>query len=624
MRIRYRPLTGGGATRNFRVLKVQPDHGDGVIRCELRYSSIHQAPPYRALSYTWGDPFEHGEKNSTTELEEVIVDGDPVNVSKSIATALRAMRDWHPGSTDFVWADAICIDQSNLKERGEQVDLMSQIYSLADSVFVWLGPSTDDSNDAIEMLEHLAEGRRGPDPREAVLARAGDLAQGSSWKALANFMERRWWTRAWILQESVLARRLEFACGKKMAQGRNIIEGFSAIEDYRDKVYNLLRDKQNVALNTHSGNVIDGMGRLRTARLDGTVYNMQTCHYRSMSAKATDPRDYVYGKLGLASDGHVVRPDYTKEVQEVYRDFVLGHIKATGSLDMIYFDARPRETPRLPTWVPDWHSSYGANFLIPEALASTFGEPHVSPSVVSADDGPASLELLGTRSALVVQVAFVDVIDGLGAGGEDGWQGVQARKPLSQSKESLSAYGDDAATFNALWRSMLANKDMDRGPTAAETGSILAATTAEDKLDEAVSGPRFKHYYSDMKELRFAGKTIEEWFQWARDTLPKIEYTLDQRIQAERSVVDSCYFRRMMTTDLGLVAVGPYEAEPGDHVCLAQGSSLPLILRPVDHASGSALSQEYVLRGAAYVHGFVPEALARYQGRRHYKSVRIV
>ncbi len=40
------------------------------------------------------------------------------------------------------WIDAICIDQSSIAEKSMQVPLMSDIYTRAHTVFVWLGDAT--------------------------------------------------------------------------------------------------------------------------------------------------------------------------------------------------------------------------------------------------------------------------------------------------------------------------------------------------------------------------------------------------------------------------------------------------------------------------------------------------
>lgn len=40
----------------------------------------------------------------------------------------------------YLWVDALCINQQDPQEKTHQVQLMGKIYSLAESVLVWLGP----------------------------------------------------------------------------------------------------------------------------------------------------------------------------------------------------------------------------------------------------------------------------------------------------------------------------------------------------------------------------------------------------------------------------------------------------------------------------------------------------
>ncbi|PHH88411.1 hypothetical protein CDD83_7555 [Cordyceps sp. RAO-2017] len=607
----YLPLGDAHISRSFRLVKILRGDEGSVLKCRLKHFSIHQAPPYRAISYTWGNPFAVGERNDTTELEKVLVDDGPVTVSKSVASALKAMRNWHPAGTDWVWADAICIDQANVYERGQQVVLMSQIYSQAESVFVWLGPSTEDSDVAIDFLADLARDRRLPGARKAILAKASDSRNQEKWKALSTFMARRWWSRAWVLQESVLARQLTFACGKRLSPGDEIIDGFGATEDFRDKIYDILASQHSIALNVHSGNVINGMSRMRAARLMGNAFSMQICHFRSMSAQATDPRDYIYAKLGLASDGHFVQPDYTKEVQQTYRDFVVGYVQASRSLDIIYFDARPRKTPLLPSWVPDWNASYGAQHLGRETTVSIAADVPPTRQELpdqAAHDGVARLDCSGSDclSRLVVSGCFCDAVDGVAAAGEAGWQGVEVARPMLQSCESGSAYGDDKATYDALWRTLVANQDPEGRRAEPITGSILAAATEGDRIVDPTSGPRFSSYYENVRHLRVAGKSVDEWMSWARTSLPSPAFSVAQQIEAEISLVDVCYFRRLFTTTRGFFGVGPCETEPGDRVCVLRGSRLPVVLRRAPRvASGPAddESGDWSLVGACYVHG---------------------
>lgn len=62
----------------------------------------------------------------------------------------------------YFWADAICINQQDIKERTQQVQLMGQIYGSAETVYSWLGPR--DQSLAFESIKRLARLCR---PRDA-------------------------------------------------------------------------------------------------------------------------------------------------------------------------------------------------------------------------------------------------------------------------------------------------------------------------------------------------------------------------------------------------------------------------------------------------------------------------
>ncbi|KAF2824444.1 HET-domain-containing protein, partial [Ophiobolus disseminans] len=86
---------------------------------------------YRCLSYTWGEsPAEH----------QILLNGDTFCVRKNLFEFLEiAVRLL---SYDLLWVDAICIDQTNVTERGHQVKRMDIIYKGAVQVLIWLGNSS--------------------------------------------------------------------------------------------------------------------------------------------------------------------------------------------------------------------------------------------------------------------------------------------------------------------------------------------------------------------------------------------------------------------------------------------------------------------------------------------------
>jgi hypothetical protein len=52
----------------------------------------------------------------------------------------------------MLWADQICIDQSNLDERSQQVLLMKKIYENALTVFVYLGEGPPDGQNGVDLM----------------------------------------------------------------------------------------------------------------------------------------------------------------------------------------------------------------------------------------------------------------------------------------------------------------------------------------------------------------------------------------------------------------------------------------------------------------------------------------
>ena len=120
--------------QQIRLLHLLPGSWDDTIECKLVTVSLQDSPAYNALSYVWGD------KNDTCKIH---VEGEDVRVTKNLFAALRRIRAHRDTQRATLWADAICIDQSNVQKRNVQVALMGQIYTLCQSVLIWLGEATD-------------------------------------------------------------------------------------------------------------------------------------------------------------------------------------------------------------------------------------------------------------------------------------------------------------------------------------------------------------------------------------------------------------------------------------------------------------------------------------------------
>ncbi len=77
---------------------------------------------YTALSYVWGNP---------AFIKPMICNGKPFFTTVNLDIALRFLR--HVDVAVMLWVDQICINQEDLKEKTQQVLLMSKIYNHAQS-----------------------------------------------------------------------------------------------------------------------------------------------------------------------------------------------------------------------------------------------------------------------------------------------------------------------------------------------------------------------------------------------------------------------------------------------------------------------------------------------------------
>lgn len=104
-------------------------------------------PVFDALSYVWGD---------CTRSREILIDGRPLPITANLYAALRDLQAESCMGDTVVWADAICINQEDFSERSAQVRLMRDIYHLASTVRVWLGPRTDETTRCTRFIARLA------------------------------------------------------------------------------------------------------------------------------------------------------------------------------------------------------------------------------------------------------------------------------------------------------------------------------------------------------------------------------------------------------------------------------------------------------------------------------------
>ena len=115
-------------------------------------------------------------------------------MTKNCYEALLKLR--HRARKRILWIDAICIDQNNVLERNAQVQKMASIYRSAFEVVGWLGQTSPDFGIGFALLQKLIE--------EDSQSYLEDVNYTSAWESLISLLDKPYWTRVWILQETAI------------------------------------------------------------------------------------------------------------------------------------------------------------------------------------------------------------------------------------------------------------------------------------------------------------------------------------------------------------------------------------------------------------------------------------
>jgi hypothetical protein len=224
----YDALPAHESVRYIRLIKIKPAiFLADVLDCELIVAPIDPntpdtALPFDAISYAWSlldrPPQQHSWA-PITGPKDILLNGKRLLVQESLVSALhryrrlgcsyfRRGRGHWKGKAEYLWADGICINQSDIAEKASQVGMMDEIYRSARRVFVDLGAVRDDWISALCLMETMQTvircadlGRRRPTLLdEETLHEVCELppADHMAWKALGFALELPWFRRTWV------------------------------------------------------------------------------------------------------------------------------------------------------------------------------------------------------------------------------------------------------------------------------------------------------------------------------------------------------------------------------------------------------------------------------------------
>jgi hypothetical protein len=361
---------------------------DETIKCGFSIALLDDKPEYEALSYVWGD------MNDTALAE---VDGHRMTITTNLHSALKHLR--HKDEDRVLWVDALCIDQSNDREKMHQVSRMKHIYSQASQVVVWLGTGWDGSDMAMEFLRTLAgDETLHLDPQLDPSISVNGLYLDSSKLCghIIRLFNLPWWKRTWTVQEFVLAQNLVFQCAQSRVTQKDMYMARENFWSHKDRCCQ--QDDLDYPHPDFGMSVSTAF--LQPASLDiitkqrGPSYSVLAAIANFTNRAVTNPKDRVYGMLGLGTGPYsdLVEPDYSYSPEKICEVLAMRSVERTGKLEFLshLFE---RDNPKLPSFLPNWTGkftwieTYSSRIFHTDFFSASLDLPAevslISPSVLS-------------------------------------------------------------------------------------------------------------------------------------------------------------------------------------------------------------------------------------------------
>ncbi|KAH7091425.1 heterokaryon incompatibility protein-domain-containing protein [Paraphoma chrysanthemicola] len=645
------------------------------------YKDIEVGPDlqeYEALSYHWGPG--PADKPIWLSYEEDTPQETPKHSFISLAVLEHLVRDHEKGKRLYVrpnldkalrylrsktrvvalWVDAVCINQSDEKiEKPAQIRKMKHIYNKASNVCIWLGDGkiegkedrSQDFHAAMDFSKKIIQLKE----LEGTLQNANDT---KSWSNFLDLIRCSWFSRRWVIQELALARDASVHCGDKHIPWLEFADAIGLFALNFDRIRALFRQSREDAIYRNYKNfdelaplgakvLVDAITNAFRKHTDDSmiepVFDLETLVSSLCSFESSDPRDTIFALLNIATeslnqdkyDGYIVKPpkpNYEKDILEVYTDFLVWVVATTDSLDIICRQwaiperekagGRKNPTPliALPSWIqtitksPWGYQEQGFNgringdSIVGKAgrrryNASRWKKPevrfgHRTPivpkehQVSRTNSAPVRLprdgdfastsymprRLFGrTSSSHELSVTGIEI-------GIVNWdcgpvsRGVVTKECLERG--GWKNYGRDLTKVpDKLWRTLVAdrNAEGDNPPPWYHRAALHCMALADNNGDIATH------------ELLDPGT-------YAHDKQPQIVTEYLKRVQA---VSWNRKFLEAKPHEVEpLFGLGPPDTVRGDRICVLFGCSVPCVLRPLQHGNGC-----YSFVGEAYVYG---------------------
>ena len=630
---------------SIRVLNVQEQTSDGVIHLRIRQIDLddHECPAYRCVSYTWGNPFGTMHPSSLLNPERwgvkhTILLSEPedertrsLSVTTNLHHFLLELRKENAVDALPIWIDAVSINQDDLQERADQVNLMRRIYRSCAKSLIWLGEEAEETAPVFLMMDKLAKIPHDNWSKLDAFWYAQEDNKTSQFYALLDehqvqfrdasntfihFFFRSWFHRIWTIQECKLPARLELWCGNKRASDFDILDRLALVAAIGPhKVHNSGRDEAKIFSNriTYDSKIRPTLYYLRrfvfrnpqeARKANGDIHRRQNHSYSdclsyARNKQCTDPRDRVYGLLGL-EENPTVQADYTCSVEELYtRIAELDHEEFFWRKE----DESVRHFTNLPSWVPDLDCP-----KIPAPWTERGGNGVYEAGTV---DKKGKMSRRIKTPILETEGFEVDTVIALGGTHHETLDGkglIQSLDIIRNSRMHASSMEAPGLVEN-FWRTTIADLtgNGDQHPKTGEYGpafstfclATLSRYLYRSKNDDTLRST-VESILADLHKLDRNAQlpTWQEVSNAAEGSLDADMSTDNEGYLYKNSLTSMFELRRFFVTKTGYMGIASQGTQEGDSIVVVKNVGYPFLMRKC--ASG-----RYRYLSLAYVHGIM-------------------
>lgn len=599
--------------RQIRLLKLHPPSSpdDPELSVDLVSTLLDEAPPFVALSYAWENPLPRC---------EIGCSGRAIEIGPSLYSALRHLSDRNTGGQEnWVWADALCINQDDNAERKARVRIMGEIYAAATFTVIWLGSDDEHIRKAFHWLERFSDvfdtlnvpesvdataeqaltARMSADDHveaRAVLRKAfGDTSsQTTAFREIWTMLRHPWFTRKWVIQESVKSQThgLLFLVGDvwmtwwKLGRWLMFLEwGYFAHLQFVGAYSWELEDGEYEG-NSHWVVLRRAHILISTSMKEARLFHLLA---HTIMFKCTKPHDHIIALLGITSDSSAYKDliDYNASAEDLYRRAICVCLSDSRELRIAWsFHATIPIDKRLSSsWIPNIQG------LASGSIASSFS--HDLERLSNASGG-TQLEATATGNTLRIRGRVIDSNQRLGTDMSDVAEFAPIHADARDSPESRK------------WVLGRVGSWYEESQTIAESAGIdkpglRDAILIENFLEHWIPGSggiASEGFFTFQQYLKTALAAEDEAAYL--ETLHNTPSEVREIIYVVESYLGRLFYRRIGCTQDRRIGWMPLVAEEGDQICVFDGMEYPYAIHPKEGSGG-----KYMLVGECYISGLM-------------------